>query len=240
MIKNERFTRAPEVIGEQVNELLSQLGAHIQDSQFRQNLEYSLKQLSDLKFALDEASIVAVTDNRGVIQYVNDKFCKISKYSRDELIGKDHRIINSGYHDKEFMRVLWETILSGKVWRGEIKNKAKDNTFYWVNTTIVPFVDSQGRPFQYLAIRDEVTELKRAEEELKNMMNQVIQIQEEERKRFSRELHDGIGQSLFSLIIQLDQISGDQSIPNLAKIRQEVSAIIQEVRVLAWELRPSV
>lgn len=143
-------------------------------------------------------------------------------------------------HSKQFMRDLWETISTGRVWRGDIKNRAKDNTFYWVNTTIVPFVNDHGQPFQYLAIRNKVTELKKVEEELKIMMEQVMHIQEEERKRFSRELHDGIGQSLFSLLIQLDQMIAAERYPGLEQLRQTVSFIMQDVRGLAWELQPSV
>jgi PAS domain S-box-containing protein len=107
----------------------------------------------DYKYALDVSNIVAITDEKGIIQQVNENFCKISKYTKDELIGQDHRIISSGYHSKEFIRNLWVTIANGNIWKGEIKNKAKDGTFYWVDTTIVPFLDEHGKPFKYGSIK---------------------------------------------------------------------------------------
>lgn len=149
---------------EEINNLNKELEARLKESR-TETLDY--------KHAIEESSIVAITDQKGIINYANDNFCKISKYSRDELIGQDHRIINSGYHSKEFIRNLWVTIANGKIWKGELKNKAKDGSFYWVDTTIVPFLNEQGKPYQYMAIRADITKRKLAEENIIKMNEEL-------------------------------------------------------------------
>ena len=123
-------------------------------------LQQTLNEVAAYKYALDESAIVAVTDQKGTITHVNENFCKISKYDRSELLGADHRIINSGYHDKGYIKNVWKTIASGNVWKGEFKNKAKDGTFYWVDSAIVPFMNEVGKPYQYVSIRSDITERK--------------------------------------------------------------------------------
>ena len=134
-------------------------------------LSDSVREVNFQKFALDEHAIVSATDVKGDIIYANDRFCNVSGYTREELIGENHRIIKSDEHPPELYENMWQTIANGKVWRGEVKNQAKDGSHYWVAATIVPFMDEQGKPFQYISIRTDITERKRAEREVGERSN---------------------------------------------------------------------
>ena len=127
----------------------------------------AIKEITDYKYALDKSAIVAITDEKGIILHANENLCRISKYSLKELIGQDHRIINSGFHPASHFKNIWENITNGKSWTGEFCNRAKDDTIFWVDTHIVPFLNDQKKPYQYLAITQDITNRKKAEEALR-------------------------------------------------------------------------
>ncbi len=142
-------------------------------------LQRSHRRLAELGRAMDEHAVVAITDVRGVIVGVNDRFCALSKYSREELIGAPHSIVRSERHPPSFFREMWRTIARGGVWQGQIENRAKDGSTYWVDTTIVPFLNERGKPYQYIAIRTDITELRRTQVELETAHEQLALSNEE-------------------------------------------------------------
>ncbi|MBS4192971.1 EAL domain-containing protein [Bacillus sp. FJAT-49705] len=162
-----------------------------------------LEDFSNLKYALDVSAIVAATDTNGKIIYANDKFCELSKFSRKELIGNDHRILNSGHHDKQFFGEMWNQIRQGEVWEGEVKNKAKDGSYYWVKTTIVPLKDLTGNTIMYIAIRTDISEGKNAQEKLitalqndyrhvvTSMQNLIFKVVKDKNGQFVYTLNEG-------------------------------------------------
>jgi PAS domain S-box-containing protein len=209
-----------------------------------EELERSLKELADIKFALDQSTIVAITDQHGIITYVNDQFCRISKYSRAELLGQDHRIVNSRYHPAEYIRQLWTTIAAGQVWQGELRNRAKDGTIYWVDTTIVPFLDSEGKPYQYVAIRHETTQRKLAEEQV---LKQATELQRAAQLSFVGELAAGLAHEIKNPLAGIQGVVDilirrrDQNDPEreaLEGMRHEVQRIDRTVRALLDRARP--
>ena len=173
----------------------------------------------DLLKALNESSIVAITDVGGNITYVNDKFCEISQYSRDELLGQNHRILKSGYHTREFYADLWKTITSVNVWTGEIKNRAKDGTYYWVFTTIIPFLNEHGKPHQYAAIRIDITDRKKIEEERERAVveRNNAKIEQEVYEKFVATLAHDLRNPLTVASMTAEIIQRKADIPDLVK-----------------------
>ncbi|MES9855547.1 MAG: response regulator [Sedimenticola sp.] len=150
-------------------------------------LRQAMTELNFQKFALDQHALVSITDAKGDITYVNQQFCELSGYSSEELIGQNHRIVKSDAHSREFFRDLWRTIAKGEVWHGEVKNHTKEGGYYWVSATIVPFLDGQGKPFQYVSIRTNITARKRMEVEIT------------ESRRFLQGVTDSMGEGIYAL-----------------------------------------
>lgn len=227
-ILKDRMTRLPAAIGA----ALAQRRA--------------IKEITDYKYALDQAAIVVITDSNGTIIYANDNFSKVSGYSIEELLGQDHRIVNSGYHPKSYMRDLWNTISSGKIWRGEFRNRAKNGNIYWVDATIVPFLNDGGQPYQYLSIRSDITEKKRLQEKLfrqqrneqLKLTSTALQAEEKARTEIGRELHDNVNQILVGTKLYLSMINSDfeKNKSLVVECLQSIQSAIDENRKIAHNL----
>ena len=155
---------------EDVAELSKRIASMVAES------EHGRRELATQKFALDQHAIVSITDTAGTILYANDRFCDISGYAREELLGRNHRIINSGTHPTEMFRDMWQTISLGKVWRGEVCNRARNGDLYWVNATIVPLLNATGEPERHIAIRTDITDRKRIEAQLSEQLHLVEEL----------------------------------------------------------------
>lgn len=191
-----------------------------------------------LKSAIDEAAIVAITDQKGTITYVNKKFCAISKYSQEELLGQNHRIINSGFHSKEFFVNMWKTIANGHTWEGEVRNRAKDGSFYWVNTTIVPFLNNEGKPVQYVSVRYEITERKQAEEKLK-VYAKKLEISNQELQDFASVAAHDLQEPLRKILSFADRLRSkakDDLQPDALDYMERIQSSAQRMRILINDL----
>lgn len=196
-----------------------------------------LQLLKAYKEIIDLNAICSVTDPEGKIIYVNDKFCEISKYSREELLGQDHRIVNSNYHPSSMFKELWETIKSGKVWRSDVKSKAKDGTFFWLDSTIVPIHDKNGVITEYFSLRTPIDDRKRIEEEqkeyVKNLEKMLFMVSHEVRHPVSQILgivqilqeHDNIDPESSELISNLKVSAADLDI-----FTKKLSSFMHEMR----------
>jgi len=216
---------------------------HIEPKDYKQ----VLKELGDQKYALDRTAIVAVTDTKGKILSANDKFCEVSGYSREELIGQDHRIINSKTHEKSFFKNLWSTIGSGKVWRGEVCNRRKDGALYWVYTTIVPFLDEENKPYQFVAIRQDITELKQLQKTIIDQQTQMISASRlsaigEMAAAITHEINNPLGVILGRCEMlkkniaepELNRESLSKNIEAIEKTGQRIEKIVKSMKLLAY------
>jgi len=194
--------------------------------------------LKAYKEIIDINAICSVTDPEGKIIYVNDKFCEISKYSREELLGQDHRIVNSNYHPSSMFKELWETIKSGKVWRSDVKSKAKDGTFFWLDSTIVPIHDDNGVITEYFSLRTPIDDRKRIEEEqkeyVKNLEKMLFMV--------SHEVRHPVSQILGIVQILQDYNNVDEEckefISSLKVSAEDLDIFIKRLSSFMHELRP--
>jgi PAS domain S-box-containing protein len=208
-----------------------------------EELRKSFKMISDYKIALDESSIVGITDPQGLFTYVNDNFCTASGFSKDELIGHDHRILNTGLHSTEFMTDKWTRISGGKIWRGEINNRTKEGSDFWVDMTIIPFLDENGQPIQFMSISNDITSKKKMEKEIldqkvqeqKKITRAVIKAQERQRNKIGQELHDNVNQILASSRMYMSMALNRRTLSTdlISESTRLLDTAIQEIRLLS-------
>ena len=211
------------------------------------------KEIRDYKYALDQASIVCITNKEGIITYVNENFCRVTKYSAHEVLDQNLSIINSGYHDASFINNLQKVVCQGKIWTGEIKNKAKDGSLFWVEATIVPFLDKHDKPYKYLSIYSDITKRKNGErsliklktkaikqevQEQKSIIKAIVIAQEQERNRIGQELHDNINQILAGTKMYLSMAGKkNEQLKEIIKYPMElIDSSINEIRILGSRL----
>jgi PAS domain S-box-containing protein len=208
------------------------------------SLGKTLKDIKDINYALELATIMIRTDRFGVLTYANDKFCEILKYSKEELVGQRLDILNSHYHTQQFFDLMWETISNGHVWNDEIRNKAKDGTYVWLDTTIIPVLNEDHIPSQYIAIYTDLSEkFKHSVNEHKIRTSSVLEGQERERRKIARELHDGLGQMLTALKFTIQGIKPAATVEEqeyINGIKNLLQDTILEVRRISFDLMPSV
>ena len=197
-----------------------------------------LQLLNAYKEIIDLNAICSVTDPDGKIIYVNDKFCEISQYSREELLGQDHRIVNSNYHPSSTFKDLWDTIKSGKVWRSDVKSKAKDGTFFWLDSTIVPIHDDNGVITEFFSLRTPIDDRKRIEEEqkeyVKNLEKMLFMVSHEVRHPVSQIL------GIVQILQEYSNLDAESSelISNLKISAADLDLFTKKLSSFMHELRP--
>lgn len=211
-----------------------------------QALQESIKEISAYKYAIDQATIVSFSDPAGNITHVNDNFERLYGYSKKEIIGVNHNILNSGIHAGDFWKKFWLAIKSGNVLKAEVCNKAKDGSLHWADTTIVPFLDAKGKPTQFLAIRSDITEKRKLEQELKErergeqvrITETALDAQEKERNFLGQELHDNVNQILVGTKLILSVVAEDPEKYRdvLDNSIQNIQRAIEENRKLSHSL----
>jgi len=197
-------------------------------------------EFDDMLKALDRSTMVTITDGDGVLLYVNQLFCDVTKYSEDELIGaKPHELLNSGFHDQAFYDEIWNTLKNGKAWKGDVKNKAKDGSFFWTLTTIMPFLDDTGKPYKFIAIRRDITDKVEADERLKvTLAENVVQkdkIQDQYGKLqdLQKEKEEFVAMITHDLKQPLVPISGNAEMlmnPKMGELNEMQKECVNEIR----------